>query len=63
MRFAIQGNYNHEGFNVINNELNYESITMIKADFFLLNFFHNKKDYFQKNKNIAIIIGGIFFEI
>ena len=48
MRFAIQGNYNHEGFNVINNELNYESITMIEGDLLFLNFFYNKKDYFQK---------------
>ena len=48
MCFAIQGNYNHEGFNVINNELNYESITMIEGDLLFLNFFYNKKDYFQK---------------
>ena len=39
MCFAIQGNYNHEGFNVINNELNYESIIMIEGGFVVIEFF------------------------
>ena len=60
MCFAIQRNSNDEGFNVINNEFNYESITMIEEDLLLLNFFHNKKDYFHKNKNLAVIIGGLY---
>jgi N-acetyl sugar amidotransferase len=44
-------------------EFNYESITMISEDFSLINFFHNKKDYFLNNKNLAVIYDDRSFKL
>ena len=44
-------------------EFNYESITMINEDLSLINFFHNKKDYFFHNKNLAVIYDDRSFKL
>ena len=36
-------------------EFNYNSITLISEDSSLLTFFHEKREYFSNNKNLALI--------
>ena len=36
-------------------EFNYDSITMINEDSSLIKFFHDKKEHFTNNKNLALI--------
>jgi hypothetical protein len=36
-------------------EFNYDSITMVNEDSSLMTFFHEKREYFSNNKNLALI--------
>lgn len=39
----------------MNKDFNYDSITMINEDSSLIKFFHDKKEHFANNKNLALI--------